>query len=65
MSQTAKKRSPKLAEETRAHEGATDVTENLQDMNQLSASYALEAAGNEVHVNLLDLIDFLTDFQKG
>ncbi len=64
MSQTAKKRSPKLAEQTRAHECTTDVTENLQDMNQPSTSYSLESAGNRANVNLLDLIDFLTDFQK-
>ena len=64
MSQTAKKRNPKPTAPAQAHEGITGIAENLQDANRLSVKHSPEPVGSEMNVNLLELIGFLTDFQK-
>ena len=64
MSQTAKSRNTKLVAPARTCESIASNAENIQDVDWSPANYSLEAAGSEVTVNLLELIDFLTDFQK-
>ena len=63
MSQTAKRQSPKPAAATRALEGIAVSAENVQDADQSPTSQSLEFTGSE-NVNLLELIGFLTNFQK-
>ena len=64
MSQTAKGRSPHSAATIRACESVASVAETVQDADQTSAEHSFEFASNGVKVDLLELIDFLTNFQK-
>ena len=64
MSQTAKKRNSKPSAPAQDREGMTNIAENLQDADRLPANHSLEPASDEMNVNLLELIGFLTDFQS-